>query len=79
MVIDSNPTVSIQSIWEDKQVKLTLIYGERLVAKYWPDLHSIDIALYVRKGKHVPVLHKGLDELKDLPDDYKETKTKLKF
>ena len=49
------------------------------MAKYCPDLHSIDSALYVRKGKHVPVLPKGLDELKDLPDDYKETKTKLKY
>ena len=79
MVIDSNPAVSIHSVWEDKQVELTLIYGERLVAKYCPDLHSIDSAVYVRKGKHVPVLLKSLDELKDLPDDYKKTKTKLKF
>ena len=51
----------------------------RLVALHWPDFYSIDSALFVRKNKHVPTLPKKIEDLKDLPDHYKQTKQQQRF
>lgn len=79
LLIDANPTHSIQQFWEKKEVELVLKYDQKLVARYWPDFASVDIALFVRKNKHVPSLLKSLDELKDLPEQYKLTKKQTRF
>ena len=54
--IKKNPSVSLAKFWEKKVVDFTLKYGSVEVAKYCPEFHSIDSALFDRKSKLVPKL-----------------------
>ena len=54
-------------------------YGPALVAEFWPEFESKDSAFFAHKNKLVPKLTTNIHDLKDLPDDYKTTTTKLRF
>jgi len=46
---------------------------------YCPEFNKVDSCFFTKKAKLVPKLPQSIDELKDLPDIYKETKKKLRF
>jgi hypothetical protein len=52
-------------VYNQKEIELVVKYGPALVATYWPEL--------------VPKLPTNIDDLKDLPEDYKATTTKCRF
>ena len=54
-------------------------FGPELVAAYWPEFESKDSAYFAHKNKFVPKLPTGIEDLKDLPEDYKQTTTKKSF
>ena len=56
------------------QTKIQLIkkYGPLKVALYWPEFENKDSHFFSRKNKSIPKLPVGIDDLKDLPDQYKE-------
>ena len=58
------------------QTKIQLIkkYGPLKVALYWPEFENKDSHFFSRKNKSIPKLPVGIDDLKDLPDQYKETR-----
>lgn len=78
-IILNNPTISIQNIYNQKEVELVDKYGALLVATYWPEFESKDSAFFAHKNKLVPKLPTSIDDLKDLPDNYKLTTTKQQF
>jgi hypothetical protein len=54
-------------------------YGPELVATYWPEFQSKDSTYFAHKNKIVPKLPTCINDLKDLPEDYKLTVTKKSF
>ena len=78
-VILANPTQSIKNAYNQKEIELVAKYGPALVATYWPEFESKDSAFFAHKNKLVPKLPTNIDDLKDLPEDYKLTTTKQRF
>lgn len=78
-LISTNPTTSIKNIYNQKEIELTIKYGSQLVAKHWPEFDSKDSGLFKRKNKLVPKLPSSIEDLTDLPEDYKLTITKQRF
>ena len=67
-IILANPTQSIKNVYNQKEIELVVKYGAELVANY-----------FAHKNKMVPKLPTNIDDLKDLPQHYKETSTKQRF
>ena len=78
-IIISNPTTSIKNVYDQKEIELVNKFGPELVAAYWPEFESKDSAYFAHKNKFVPKLPTGIEDLKDLPEDYKQTTTKKSF
>ncbi len=76
--IADNPTASIKRFYEQKEIELTNKYEHSLVAKYWPELRSKDSG-FMKKKKLIPNLPESINDLEDLPEDYKLTTTKQRF
>ena len=70
--IDDNPTISIKHLYDQKEIQLIKKYGPLKVALYWPEFENKDSLFFSRKNKSIPKLPVGIDDLKDLPDQYKE-------
>ena len=58
--IDKNPLMSIQKLWEVKQVDLVKVYGAKLVAGHLPEFKPVDSHFFVRKNKSLPTLPKSM-------------------
>ena len=78
-IILANPTISIKNVYNQKEIELVAKYGPALVATYWPEFESKDSAFFAHKNKLVPKLPTNIDDLKDLPEDYKTTTTECRF
>ena len=78
-IVVENPTQSIKNIYDQKEVELVNKFGAKLVAEFWPEFDSKDSALFVHKNKLVPKLPKNIDDLKDLPEEFKTTTAKKSF
>ena len=72
--IKEEPSTSISKIWNKKLIELSLKYGERQVAIFCPELSAIDSAFYSKKAKLVPKLPLSIEDIKDLPEENKQTK-----
>ena len=77
--ISSNPTRSVAKQREKKIIELSLKYSEREVAIFCPEFNQVDSAFFTKKAKLVPKLPQSIDDLKNLPDNYKEPKKKERF
>ena len=77
--MDRCPSISVQQLWENKEIELTVKYGAKQVAIFWPDFNSVESALFVKKNKFVPKLPTGLLDLKEIKEPYNQTKSKLQF
>jgi hypothetical protein len=73
------PTLSIKKLYDEKEVELTIKYDAKQVAKYWPQFDSVDSAFFSYKNKLVPALPDNIDDLKDLPQNYKVTTDNRRF
>ena len=49
------------------------------MAIFCPEFNQVDSAFFTKKAKLVPKLPQSIDDLKDLPDNFKETKKKERF
>jgi hypothetical protein len=78
-IIIENPTTSIKNVYDQKEIELVNKYGPELVAAYWPEFQSKDSTYFAHKNKIVPKLPTNINDLKDLPADYKQTTTKKPF
>ena len=72
-LIQKNPNQSIKILYDDKEIELVNKFGAELVAKYWPEFDTKENGLFVKKNKFVPKLPTSLEDLQDLPEDYKLT------
>ena len=61
------------------KVELTIKYGAIDVAKYWPQFYSVDSSFFSYKNKLVPALPQSINDLDDLPSNYKVTKDNRQF
>ena len=78
-LIQKNPNQSIKILYDDKEIELVNKFGAELVAKYWPEFDTQENGLFVKKNKCVPKLPTSLEDLQDLPEEYKLTTTKKPF
>ena len=42
-------SISVQQLWENKEIELTVKYGANKVAMFWPYFNSVDSALFVKR------------------------------
>jgi hypothetical protein len=52
--IKKRPTLSIKKLYDEKELELTIKYGAKDVAKYWPQFDSVDSAFFSYKNKLIP-------------------------
>ena len=64
---------------KQQKVELTIKYGAIDVAKYWPQFDRVDSAFFSYKNKLVPALPQSINDLDDLPSNYKVTKDNRQF
>ena len=66
-------------MYDQKKIDLTVKYGSFFFAKYFPEYESRNSGLFKKKTKLVPKLSTNIDDLQDLPDNFKLTTTKKCF
>jgi hypothetical protein len=92
-MIKKRPTLSIKKLYDEKELELTIKYGAKDVAKYWPQFDSVDSAFFsiffsvffsiffqfFYKNKLIPALPQSINDFEDLPNNYKVTKDIIKL
>ena len=77
-LIEANPTKSVKRIYDEEEL-LEKWKDQNLVSLYWPEFETKNSAYFAHKNKYVLKLPTGINDLKDLPDDYKLTTVKCRF
>ena len=79
VVIANHPTIQIKNLYDQKEIELIKKFDAKQVAQYWPEFDSKDSAFFVQRNKLIPKLPTSINDLQDLPDDYKITISKERF
>jgi hypothetical protein len=51
----------------------------KMLLRYWPQFDSVDSAFFSCKNKLIPALPQSINDLEDLPNNYKVTKDIIKL